>query len=164
MKLLSKLLASDAPAATLLIRALVGGVFASEGVQKLLFPGDLGVGRFAKLSLPHPELLAPFIGSVEITCGIALLLGVATRLAAMPLLGVMAVALVKTKLPLLASKGAWAVAHEGRTVVYSKRLALRTLPSPPRHPCANTKTPPTSRSSAAWASSSGTMKQPALNV
>ncbi len=113
--MLDKLRASDAPAATLLIRVLVGTVFASEGVQKFLFAAELGAGRFAKLGLPHPELLAPLVGSVEILCGVALLLGLLTRLATLPLLAVMAVALVKTKLPLLAAKGAWALAHEART-------------------------------------------------
>jgi hypothetical protein len=39
---------TTAPAATVLIRILVGWVFVSEGVQKFLFPDDLGVGRFIK--------------------------------------------------------------------------------------------------------------------
>ena len=40
---LCRLLASDAPAAVLLIRLLVGAVFVSEGIQKFLFPADLDV-------------------------------------------------------------------------------------------------------------------------
>jgi putative oxidoreductase len=90
---LSCLLMTDAPRAALLVRLLVGAVFVSEGIQKFLFPGELGVGRFAKIGLPAPDLLAPFVGSVEITCGMLVLLGLLTRLAAGPLLAVMCVAL-----------------------------------------------------------------------
>jgi len=57
---LRSLLASDAPAAVLLIRLMVGAVFVSEGIQKSLFPAALGVGRFTKIGIPSPEVLAPF--------------------------------------------------------------------------------------------------------
>ena len=49
---LRSLLASDAPAAVLLIRLMVGAVFVSEGIQKFLFPAALGVGRFTKIRYP----------------------------------------------------------------------------------------------------------------
>ena len=39
------------------IRAMVGAVFISEGMQKFLFAAQLGAGRLAKLGFPHPELL-----------------------------------------------------------------------------------------------------------
>jgi uncharacterized membrane protein YphA (DoxX/SURF4 family) len=77
-------LASRAPRATILIRLLVGAVFLSEGIQKFLFPDELGVGRFIKIGMPAPELLAPFVGIIEIGGGVCLLLGFATRLAAIP--------------------------------------------------------------------------------
>ena len=63
---LRRLLASKAPAAVWIIRLLVGAVFVSEGIQKFLFPAELGVGRFTKIGLPSPEVLAPFVGVVEI--------------------------------------------------------------------------------------------------
>jgi putative oxidoreductase len=44
---------------------MVGAVFFSEGIQKFLFPEQLGVGRFLKIGLPMPEALGPFVGSVE---------------------------------------------------------------------------------------------------
>ena len=46
----------------------------SEGIQKFLFPADLGVGRFTKIGLPSPEVLASFVGIVEIVGGLLLLL------------------------------------------------------------------------------------------
>jgi DoxX-like protein len=69
---------SSAPSATILIRLLVGWVFASEGIQKFLFPDALGVGRFTKISIPAPQFFAPFVGVVEIVCGTMLILGLLT--------------------------------------------------------------------------------------
>ena len=60
---------TNAPAPVILIRLMVGAVFLSEGVQKFLFPDQLGVGRFLKIGLPVPELLGPFVGTCEIVCG-----------------------------------------------------------------------------------------------
>ena len=67
--------------AILLIRILVGWVFLSEGIQKFLFPASLGVGRFVKIGIPWPQVMAPFVGVVEIVCGSLLLIGLVTRLA-----------------------------------------------------------------------------------
>lgn len=106
---------STAPAATVLIRLLVGAVFVSEGLQKFLFPADLGVGRFAKIGLPSPEHLAPLVAVFEIGCGLLVVAGLVTRLAAVPLIAVMLVAISTTKIPMLASRGFWAMAHEART-------------------------------------------------
>ncbi|HEX8539001.1 MAG TPA: DoxX family protein [Cystobacter sp.] len=114
---MSRLLATEAPAATLLIRLMVGGVFLSEGLQKYLFPAEVGAGRFAKIGLPVPELLGPFVGGVEILCGTLVLLGLVTRLASIPLLIVMGVALTTTKVPILLASGFWKMAHESRTDV-----------------------------------------------
>lgn len=51
---LSSLLATDAHPATILIRLMVGAVFLSEGIQKFLFPEDLGPARFEKIGFPDP--------------------------------------------------------------------------------------------------------------
>lgn len=71
---------------TILIRLMVGAVFLSEGIQKFLFAEKLGSGRFAKIGLPNPEFLGPFVGTFETTCGFLILIGLLTRLAAIPLL------------------------------------------------------------------------------
>jgi putative oxidoreductase len=112
---LKRLISTSAPAAVLLIRLMVGAVFVSEGIQKFLFPADLGAGRFAKIGFPSPELIAPFVGSFEIACGILLLLGLLTRLAAVPLIVVMLTAIATTKIPILMNDGFWKMAHEART-------------------------------------------------
>jgi uncharacterized membrane protein YphA (DoxX/SURF4 family) len=100
--------------AVILIRILVGWVFISEGIQKFLFPAALGWGRFAKIGLPDPHLLAPFVGVVEIACGALIVLGLLTRLATVPLLAVIGVAIWKTKIPILHHEGVWAMLHEAR--------------------------------------------------
>jgi putative oxidoreductase len=117
-----RFIASDASPAVVLIRLIAGGVFLSEGIQKFLFPGDLGVGRFIKIGIPHPEILAPFVGIVEIAGGVLLLAGLLTRLAAIPLIIDMVVAITTTKLPILRKSGFWAMAHEAR-VDYSMLLS-----------------------------------------
>ena len=98
---------TSAPASVLIIRLMVGGVFLSEGIQKFLFPGEVGSGRFAKIGLPSPEVLGPMVGGFEIVCGLLVLLGLLTRLAVVPLLTIMAVAIWSTKVPILLDDGFW---------------------------------------------------------
>ena len=94
-------LLTNAPAANLLIRLMVGGIFFFEGLQKFLYPADLGSGRFAKIGIPAPEFFGPFVGFFELTCGLLLLAGLATRVAAVPLIVTMCVALFTVKIPIL---------------------------------------------------------------
>ena len=58
-ELVTKILATSAPATAVLVRLIVGAVFLSEGIQKFLFPAALGVGRFAKIGIPWPGFTAP---------------------------------------------------------------------------------------------------------
>lgn len=110
----------------ILIRLLVGWVFLSEGIQKFLFPSELGAGRFLKIGIPAPDVLAPFVGTVEIVFGAMILLGIVTRLAAIPLLIDILVAIATTKIPLLIESGFWKMAHEAR-VDFSMVLGLLFL-------------------------------------
>jgi len=113
----------------ILVRLLVGlVVFFPEGLQKLLHPEVLGAGRFARIGIPYPELMGPFVGVVETLCGLLIVVGLATRAATVPLLVVMAVALVSTKVPILLGHdlgsfhlpadikrvGFWSAQHEAR--------------------------------------------------
>ena len=118
---------SDSPW-TICVRLAVGLVFLPEGIQKLLFPDILGSGRFAAIGLPYPDVLGPFVGGVELVCGTLILLGFLTRLAAVPLLITMVVAILSTKIPILLGHdwwiftvaklsryGFWSFLHETRT-------------------------------------------------
>ncbi len=106
---------ADAPPATILIRFVVGGVFLAEGIQKFLYPDSLGAGRFAKIGIPAPGFTAPFVGGVEIVFGAMLIAGILTRLAAVPLIIDISVAIATTKIPLGIQKGFWPAVHEART-------------------------------------------------
>ena len=120
--------ASAAPAATIVIRLMVGGVFLAEGLQKFLYPAEIGAGRFARIGIPSPEVMGPLVGVVVSARGLLVMLGLFTRTAVVPLLAVMLVAFVTTKLPILLGTdlgpfqlrqlsyyGVWGFAHESRT-------------------------------------------------
>jgi putative oxidoreductase len=122
------LLQTSAPGWTMLIRLVVGlVVFFPEGLQKLIFPQILGAGRFAKIGIPYPDLMGPFVGTVEMICGTLIIIGLFTRLAAIPLIITMVVAIFSTKVPILLGHdfwifhvqqfsryGFWSTAHEAR--------------------------------------------------
>ena len=99
----------------LLCRVIVGLIFLSEGIQKYLRPEEAGAGRFEKIGFTHPAFWAYFTGSFEIVCGTFILLGLLTRIAAIPLLIIMITAFITTKVPILMEKGFWNFAHEYRT-------------------------------------------------
>jgi putative oxidoreductase len=117
-----------APRAVILIRLLVGLVFFEEGIQKFLFPAVMGTGRFARIGIPAPEVMGPFVGGVELVCGALLVVGWLTRLVAVPLLVDITVAILSTKVPILLGHGYgpfalpqlsrygfWSMASEART-------------------------------------------------
>lgn len=112
---LQKVLYTDNSETTILIRLMVGAVFLSEGIQKFLFADTRGSGRFEKIGLPAPEFLGPFVGTFEIACGALVLLGLFTRLASIPLIIIMLVAIATTKAEVLASDGFWEMMHGSRT-------------------------------------------------
>jgi uncharacterized membrane protein YphA (DoxX/SURF4 family) len=110
-----KFLNTDNSKTTILIRLMVAAVFLSEGIQKFLFPDELGAGRFAKIGLPSPEFLGSFVGTFEIICGGLVLIGLLTRFASVPLIIIMLVAIATTKAEVLADKGFWEMLHGSRT-------------------------------------------------
>jgi len=120
-------MSTTAPASVILIRIVVGGVFLSDCIQKFLYPNDLGAGRFIKIGITAPEVMGPFVCMIEIICSSLIVLGLLTRLAAIPLIIDMCVALISTKIPILLghgfwrfsvsklpSYGFWSMAHEAR--------------------------------------------------
>lgn len=98
-----------------LITLMTGLVFLSEGIQKFLFPAEVGAGRFARIGVPYPDITGYIIGSIEIIGGLLLILRWQVKWAAIPLTGVILGAIGFTKIPSLWEKGFWTTAHEGRT-------------------------------------------------
>lgn len=123
-----KLQRTKAPALTILVRLLVGAVFLSEGIQKFMLPAELGAGRLARIGIPAPGVMGPFVGAVEVLGGALVILGLFTRPAALLLWINISVAIISTKVPILlghgfwtfslpklARYGFWSMAHEART-------------------------------------------------
>ncbi|HVN40118.1 MAG TPA: DoxX family protein [Myxococcota bacterium] len=117
---------TSGPRATIALRCMAGGVFFWEGLLKFAYANQ-GVGRFAKLGMPMPELLAPAIAVLEIGGGLLLISGLATRLICVPFIIEMIVAMLSTKISLYLGTsplpappsppvaGGWAVLHEIRS-------------------------------------------------
>lgn len=103
-------------ASILLIRLAVGLIFFTQGILKYIDP-NMGVVRFTKIGFPHPYFTAHFVGTFEITCGFLVLLGLWTRVAAIPLLIVISTAIATTKIPELfrSSLGLWYMVSDART-------------------------------------------------
>jgi putative oxidoreductase len=80
----------------LVARIVVGPVFLWSGFGKL---SDLPtvIDNFVGWGIPFPHVLAPFVSGVEFIGGILLLLGLFTRIAAVPLVIVMIVAIISAK-------------------------------------------------------------------
>ena len=110
-----KIIQTNNSKTTIIIRLIVGSVFLSEGIQKFLLPAIRSAGRFEKIGLPSPEFLGFFVGSFEILCGVLILIGLLTRLASIPTLVIMLIALATTKMEVLAYDGFWQMMHGIRT-------------------------------------------------
>jgi len=104
---MQRLMQSRGSPATALVRLAVGWIFLSEGIQKFLFPELLGAGRFARIGIPAPEVMGPFVGAVEVACGALVLVGFLTRPAALVLFINISVAIISTKVPILLGHGFW---------------------------------------------------------
>jgi putative oxidoreductase len=114
--LIRKLVSTNAPAAVLLIRPAVATIFLSEGIQKFLFAEAQGVGRFMKIGIPAPGIMAPFVGGFEMGRPALPLAGLLTGLAAIPWSGFRAMAheartdfamLLSRVFALIIGAGAW---------------------------------------------------------
>ena len=107
----------------LLARLVIGVVFVHSGWGKL-HQLDQVARFFASLGVPFPELQAPFVAAVELGCGALVLAGLATRVAALPLIGTMAVALATALAPRITGANALFGLAEFLYVVLLVQLAV----------------------------------------
>src|SRR5258705_11971520 len=76
---------TSGPKATVALRLMAGAVFFWEGLLKFAYANQ-GVGRFTKLGMPMPEVLAPAIAVLEIGGGLLFISGLGTRVLSVPFL------------------------------------------------------------------------------
>jgi len=115
----------NGPSVNIIIRFLAGSIFLTEGIIKFLFANQ-GVGRFTKIGIPFPDVMAPFIAILEIVGGLLLIVGYLTRVFSILFIIQMLVAVLTTKIavylgisPIIKpasppSIGIWAYFHETR--------------------------------------------------
>jgi putative oxidoreductase len=83
-----------------ILRVALGAIFAAHGAQKLFTYGLAGTaGAFGQAGIPFPELSAALVIATELLGGSALVLGLFTRLASLPLAVIMVVATLVVHLP-----------------------------------------------------------------
>lgn len=80
----------------LLARLTLGWIFVESGWGKLHNLPKV-IEFFASLGIPAPGIQAPFAAATELVCGLLLLAGLLTRIAAVPLAVTMAVAILAAK-------------------------------------------------------------------
>ena len=104
------------PASIFLIRLAVGLIFLTQGLLKFTDP-NMGVFRFTRIGFPHPSFMAHFVGAFEMACGLLVLLGLLTRIVALPLLIIICTAIATTKIPELShpAQGFWFMVSDVRT-------------------------------------------------
>jgi uncharacterized membrane protein YphA (DoxX/SURF4 family) len=89
--------------ATLVLRLVVAAIFIAQGWRKVIDPVDAPHGRgnlqrlIASGGFPSAGTLALLVGLAELGCGILVLAGLLERLAVLPLIGIMLVAIVRFK-------------------------------------------------------------------
>lgn len=85
------------PLAPLLARLAVGYIFIETGWGKLHHLDQI-TQFFIKLGIPAANIQAPFVATVELVGGILVFLGLFTRVASIPLIGTMVVAIITAKM------------------------------------------------------------------
>ena len=89
---MSKIYAKLAPYSYAFMRFCTGAILAPHGIQKMFFGGMAGNAvAVAKMGLYPPEFWSYLVAFTECVCAIALALGLFTRVAALFILGEMAV-------------------------------------------------------------------------
>jgi len=82
----------------LALRLSLGAVFLGTGWGKLHNLGQV-TGFFTELGIPFPAVQAAMVSGIELVGGTLILLGLFTRVAALPLMATMAVAILTAKRP-----------------------------------------------------------------
>jgi putative oxidoreductase len=91
----------------LIARISVGWVMTEAGLGHLRHLNDMVAYFRDDLHIPFASIQAPMAATTELVCGSLLMVGLFTRLAAIPLMGVMAVAIYTAYHPFVTSEKSW---------------------------------------------------------
>ncbi|HET6344807.1 MAG TPA: DoxX family protein [Myxococcota bacterium] len=80
----------------LVARLSVGEMFMASGWGKMRNLPEF-IAYFEQLNIPAAGLQAPVVATLELVCGALLMVGLGTRLVCLPLMGIMAVAVVTAR-------------------------------------------------------------------
>lgn len=123
-----------APLAPLLLRLGLGVIFVAHGGQKItqMGPANFGVSTLTGFGIPFPGVIGWLVALAELGGGLLLILGLLTRLATLPPIGVMigALVLVKWQLGLIAPEGAGAGAELDSALLTGLLALLIVGPGP----------------------------------
>ena len=86
----------------LITRISVGWIFVESGWGKL-HNLEKVIGFFTDLGIPFPTAQAPMVAGIEFIGGLMLIVGLATRIVSVPLMGIMSVAIITAKWSEIAS-------------------------------------------------------------
>lgn len=103
--ILTRILKTSDDGKLVFVRMIAGVIFVSEGIQKYLVVSVLGPSYFQDIGFGHPMFWSYFTGTFELVCGLLVIAGLFTRVAAIPLLTIMITAYITAKLPVLITKG-----------------------------------------------------------
>jgi len=109
-----RIIATEPNKTYLLIRVMVSFFFFIGGVLKFSYPELQNTGFFLNMGISFAQTLATTIAVIEVVCGLMILGGFFTRIAAVPILLAIIITVIAGKLPILFEEGFWLMAHISR--------------------------------------------------
>jgi putative oxidoreductase len=112
---MKNLIISTNPNKTIIvIRFMIGIYFLAGGVLKLYMPGLQETGYFQNIGFASAGNIAITISIVEVVCGLLIIAGLYTRIAAITLLFTILFTFITGKVPIVYEEGFFLMAHLSR--------------------------------------------------
>ncbi|TVR30452.1 MAG: DoxX family protein [Balneolaceae bacterium] len=114
MAMKDRILTTEPNKTFFLIRFMVGAFFLIGGVLKFSYPELRETGFFQNFEIMSAGTIATIIASLEVICGLMIMAGLFTRVAAIPLLLIISFTVIVGKFPIISEEGFWLMAHISR--------------------------------------------------
>lgn len=109
-----KILVTEPDNTFFLIRFMVGFYFLAGGVLKFAYPELQEIGFYSSFGGVTAGSIVTVISALELICGLMIVAGFFTRIAAIPLLLIVGFTVFIGKFPILLEEGFWLMAHISR--------------------------------------------------